>query len=50
MKVVCLILTLLMVVMMYADDWYETSLRYKLTKEKLKIEQERIRNFYNNHY
>lgn len=47
MSIVCLILSFIIVAMIYADDWYETSLRYKLTKEKIKLEQERIKNFYN---
>lgn len=46
MKVVCLILSLIIVAMMYADDWYETSLRYKLADKRLKIERERIKHFY----
>lgn len=50
MKVICLILSLVIVAIMYADDWHETSLRYKLADEKLKIERERIKHFYGNHY
>lgn len=47
MNIVCLILSFVIVVMMYADDWHETSMKYKLAEKKLKIEQDRINNLDN---
>lgn len=47
MNIVCLILSFIIVVMMYADDWHETSMKYKLAEKKLKIEQDQIDNFGN---